>query len=127
MYPSKFCWFPGDGKLPSNHYDNKLDIMKELNNAIIEFHNETHAKQSDLYKKMLGNETGWDGSEWEFLESNISGYKSLAPAFNTFSVRKRTAMKAGKAVSITNHRWSWWRETEAEAKKVEEERKNANE
>ena len=109
LYPSKYCWFPGDGEVPSKHYDNKLTMMKELSYAITKFNNEIHAKQSDVYTKMLGDATAWNGADWP--EWNVPGYKSLAPAFHSFGLRKRTVRKAGKKIGITDHRWSWWRET----------------
>ena len=86
-------------------------MMKELNYAIINFNNEVHENQLELYKRMLRDATEW----------NVPGYKSLAPAFHTFGLRKRTVRKAGKKIGVTDHRWSWWRETEAEARKAKEE------
>ena len=111
LYPSKFCWFSGDGEIPAKHYENKLIMMRELNYKITDFNNETHAKQLELYTRMLGDDP----------ELNMPAHKSLAPAFHTFGLRKRTLKKKGKKIGVIDHRWSWWRETEAAARRVKNE------
>ena len=82
-------------------------MMTKLNNLIISFNDQIVQSQREFYERMLGD-------EW-----NVVREESLAPAFHTFGVRKRNIKKGNKTVGKTNHRWSWWRETEAHAKKAE--------
>ena len=85
--------------------------MRELNYKITDFNIETHLKQEAFYTRMLGDD----------LEFNLPAHKSLAPAFHTFGLRKRTLKKKGKKIGVIDHRWSWWSETETAARKAKEE------
>ena len=84
-------------------------MMRELNYKITD--NESHTKQLELYTRMLGDDP----------ELNLPSHKSLAPAFHTFGLRKRTLKMKGKKIGVIGHRWSWWRETEAAARKAKNE------
>ena len=87
---------------------NKLVMMVKLNNLIITFNNNVLQSQKELYEKMLGD-------DW-----NVVRDESLAPSFHTYGIRKRKITKGGKISSKKSHRWSWWRETQAHAKRAEE-------
>ena len=52
---------------------------------------------------------------------NMPSHKSLAPAFHTFGLRKCTLKKKGKKIGVIGHHWSWWRKTEAAARKANNE------
>ena len=58
LYPSKYCWFKDDGLYPSKNYQNKLGMMKSLNNKIIQFNNNVLQEQVPFYKKMMGDDCG---------------------------------------------------------------------
>jgi len=61
LYPSKYCWFKDDGPLPSKNYQNKLGMMKSLNNKLMRFNNNVLQEQVLFYKRMMGDDWGVDG------------------------------------------------------------------
>ena len=97
-YPSQFCWFPADGPLPYQNYDNKLAMMEELNWKIAAYNQEMFDRQIKLYERLGGGKT----------------YKvCLAPKFHTYGIRTSSfTNKRGKNVTVSTHRWEWWRSTE---------------
>ena len=85
----------------AENYVNKLDEMQKINKRILEFNNAVFHKQCEHYDKMLED------------KGNVIRNKSHAPAFHTFGLRKAYRRRGGKRVGVTDHRWSWWRETAA--------------
>ena len=95
LYPPKFCWFPDNGPLPYEGYNNKLTMMRELNDRIMAFNNRVFKEQEELYK---AKNYGW-----------CAGDRSSAPKFHTYGLRKD---------KNTGHRWEWWRQTEEDSNKL---------
>ena len=81
IYAPQQCWFRANGPHPYNGYDNKLDMVRALNDRIIDHNDETFAQQRDLYERLVGGPVA---------------DKSLALKFYTYGLRKTT---------MNAHRW----------------------
>ena len=104
LYPPQFCWFPGDGPVPHDVYQNKLPMMTLINNKIITHNDKTHVSQLELYKTLC------DGEVYT---------KSRSPGFHTYGLRKTNViLPNGRRVGMKGHRWESWRESEPVDRKL---------
>ena len=98
LYPPQLAWFPDNGPYPYPTYNNKLGMMRRLNDRIINFNQKIFVEQDKLYKS---------------LNNGVSGEVGKCVKFHTYGLRKRTVVtKRGNRVEIKKHRWENWREAE---------------
>ena len=55
-----------------------------------------------------------------------SGVQVLGSGLSLLWPQEENSKEGGKKIGITDHRWSWWRETEGEAEKAKAEGKQAS-
>ena len=88
IYAPQQCWFPANGPPPYDGYQNRLGMVRSLNDRIIDHNDETFELQREMYERLAGGQVA---------------DKSLAPKFHTYGLRKTT---------LNAHRWEHWRQSE---------------
>ena len=95
IYPPKLTWFDEDGQMPYPESTNKIEMMKSLNNKIINFNN---ALRLNLWQPKTISESG--------------PADSSAPKFHHMGIETVYRRHRGRIIRKTKHDWRKWRHTE---------------
>lgn len=99
FYPPQITWFPDNGDLPYPEFENKLEMMKTINDRIVELNNEHFLRNIGVFKAQ---------------NNGVVGTRAKILGFHKYGLRKTTTTYPnGRKVESKAHRWEHWRELDA--------------